>query len=302
MEQPEIITRGLSADREAVKTEAREFLKTWKVEAMQPLEGEGEKTFVEKENIDLANQLIERLFDRLGLDGYQPIDEKQVHFLDQEVFSKHFSDSQADAFVKTTESGVYFNRDKGPELSKDLAALATLVHEFIHLASHQKFYINTETKDVGDYRVGYRVGAENEENSGFRGFNEGAVMVAEIQALHLGFDLLRDKFNLKPEDLNAPIYPYHQNQGLVVGLAKKISKHRQEPLGASLIRLLQKQFTGELMHLRDVEDIYGKGSLRLLARYGSKDGKQEDDLIFEFFNTDNQTRREELKKVLLKGE
>ena len=62
----------------------------------------------------------------------------------------------------------------------------------------------------------------------------------------------------------------------------------------------KEQFTGNLMHLRKVEDVYGEGSLRILGEmpaYWEEDGKIKK-LMKKFFVNKDLSVREELLEAI----
>jgi hypothetical protein len=286
-------------------------------ESILHLEGERAKSEKEIKRIEAVETYLGRLFDKLGLphEG-RFIEQDQIHFLSQEVFEKNFSQFTCDVggFFRAGDRVIFMNDNNMPEgadpADKEITDLEHLTHECIHLASHAKTLANIgEDKSVsyGNYRTGYRVLGLDSNDSKFNGFNEGVVCATERLMLLSEVEDLKKRFHATEPQLEKLGYgAYVSNQVLVHTLNHKIAEFRKEKPVTSLTRIIRSQFTGEMMHLRDIEDIYGKDSLDLLAKFqsssDSKINEVRDPLILKYFQSEDSGERIEIKEEIEKFE
>lgn len=292
----------ISPEGEESRQGARESLEEWHKEGAEPLMIEHEKTELDIAYIKMVNNLILKTFDNLGIefDG-DVLNLDQLHILNSNDFREKFPHLAGHpGFYSSTDNAIYYDAGffNQSEEFEEISRFEFLLHEALHMASHQKFYVKDKT--IKDYRVGYRLGDVNERGRNFEGFNEGVLVLTEIYIMTSFADELEESFGFTMEQINGPIYGYHDNQGLVIHLASKIAEYRDEETIDSLERIMRGQFTGEMMHLRDIEEIFGKGSLKVLARFGYRGMENVDNLILDYFHTDNPQERAVLKKKILK--
>ncbi|TRZ52316.1 hypothetical protein D4R99_02940 [bacterium] len=320
MENPKIIVSGVTGDtsvkeemKSAIRSRVEKTLNTMREEKLHPFEGEVEKTEKQLAYIDAVERYLQKTFKILNIphEG-RFIDPDQVHYFPKDILEKNFSDITCDVggFFSTADRALCmksYDDSEKEELNKtEIRDLENLAHESIHLVSHSKFQANlvSGTKlNIGNYRTGYLVQSSESGEMKFNGFNEGVVCITERLSLINEAEELKRQFNATDKQIeNLGYDAYIQNQMLVYALVGKIAEYRKESPVRALSRIIRGQFTGEMMHLRDVDDIYGKGSLDLLAKYqSSKDPRMNgdrDDLILAYFQSDDQEERDDLKKKI----
>jgi len=192
--------------------------------------------------------------------------------------------------------------------------LRTLTHEATHLASHQSFHI---TKEESKKHSAYRGGYENNNNlnedyphTHFWGFNEAVVEHTAQNILHENSLLLNAKFNI--------------NVAINIGNSKKLqgSYKAQRKVLQNIIygvaeaqkisptkvweKIEKGQFTGEMMHLREIEKVYGSGSLRILASMDAsaptEETKEKYQNYVDYFDiSNNLEERKVIADKILKG-
>ena len=317
-------------DKEELKEIVGKIIESWREEGKQSFPSEREKTEKEKNSIETSDVLLRMMFDRFKI----PYDKKlvspeQVHFFTKENFEKEFGNVPVDAggFHRARQNTVCLKdgNENAPEGEKEIFDVSDVAHECIHLASKHK-YQGVVGKDdsvtPGQYRVGYDMttienkkeiskfkGFNEIENkkaiSKFRGFNEGVVCITQHFLFSDFSEELEKRTGITKEMRQMSHYSrYSQNQNIVFDIAEAIGKYRKESPMRSVYRIIKGQFTGEMAHLRDIDDIFGKGSLDLLAEYqsvsGTKDDRGRDELIAEYFQTDadDGDKREEIKQKI----
>ena len=84
---------------------------------------------------------------------------------------------------------------------------------------------------------------------------------------------------------------------------EKIAEKNSESKEAVWMRFKKGEFTGEMMHLREVERTFGKGALRVLAALGSGTRNMKRSKLIEqtesYFKTDDVAAQEKIAKEIL---
>ncbi|MFA5831114.1 MAG: hypothetical protein WC878_04785 [Candidatus Paceibacterota bacterium] len=321
MEKDSILIGGVSGENEEkevikskVRSRVKEMLDGLRDTSAKPIEGEIEKTRKQLEYIEFAEATLEKTFKKLSIphEG-RFVEPEQIHFLAKEIFEKKFPGVVCDAggLFRTSEQAIYMNNEavssgSNPD-DREMFNLEDLTHECIHLSSRLKYHASVDAQkqvSVGSYRTGYLVISPENGERKFNGFNEGVVCITQRMLLQGEAAELEKRFGITQEQLADIGYGiYVPNQKLVYALVEKIAKHRREKPGFSLTRIIRGQFTGEMMHLRDIEQIYGKKSLEILAKFQSsqdpKNSQERDKLILEYFQSDDPQERSDLKDIIL---
>lgn len=175
-----------------------------------------------------------------------------------------------------------------------------LIHESIHLHSHQVHWVDVKNKQLGQYRIGYELeGRENIDY--FRGFNEAVVQkTTEDIILKSHPDSNLPNIQKKLFSLRGAYFPEILTLDKIIG---KIAKVKNETREEVWNRFKKGQFTGEMMHLRDVEKVYGPGALRILASMDTrKSNKLKNFLYYTYFSSDNKNIKDSIARILLRKE
>lgn len=136
------------------------------------------KTPEEVEIISLANEAIDTMKERLGLDAFE-IPPNNIHVVPEEVW------------VKIGEKGAaFYNSGKQTiimrEQSSKLAFVRMIVHEMLHFKSYNALQVTTEGK-VGHYRSGLKVHSRDGKKLYFESLDEAVIeeltkrLVAELK-------------------------------------------------------------------------------------------------------------------------
>lgn len=194
--------------------------------------------------------------------------------------------------------------------------ILALLHELIHFNSKYKLRVGGQIKDSVDYpggsRSGYSIKSIKEEGGEFKsyryfdGFNEAIVQTMALDMLRRHAKELEAEFGINEEDQKKFLDGYAGYEYVFMVMLKKLSGE----LGISPKDYWQKiktgLFTGNLMFLRDIERVFGKGSLRVLAFMGSSSAHAQDEdlirLFGNFFLADNPDERNEIAEKIFDKE
>ena len=295
--EPFIIGKNLTPEE---KEKATAYIEKRQKEYLEPLEGEIEKTPEELKFIEKINTYLGEEFKEMGLKEKPSILPEQIHFLSSEAFDKRAEESNTIAFHDSLKKVAYF---KKPEFTR-LQLFKTMLHESLHIASFHKYYVDVEQREVIRHKVGYFGGKPFEkEHEHFRGFNEAVIDKTTREILRKHQKELIKKFNITPEEEREGIKWYRLNMDILNLIIRKIAEKKKEDENTVWQKFKKNQFTGEMMHLRDIEKIFGKGSLRIIAALGSGTKNlteyKTDPKIFRYFETDDKNERDKIAKEVL---
>ena len=299
-EKYNIIGKDIIPEKEA---KISSFLENKKNEAMESIEGEYIKTPEELTVIKLIDQYLNEELKELGIKKTIEILPNQVHLLPTSIYNKTHGGSpkkeKPAAFFDPHYQGIYVNRDKAKGRTN---LYHSIMHESIHQASFLRFSYKEErdTVKIDSYRVGYSV--DGQEHEHFRGLNEMMIekIIPEIIKKHEK-ELVK-KLKITPEEDNQTVKRYPSE--LLDIIIKEVAKRNDEKEEETWQRFKKGLFTGELMHLREVERTFGKGSLRILAALesgtrGEVGRGKAYNRILEYFSIDNEEKREQIAEEIL---
>lgn len=295
-----IIGKGLTPEK---RKEASVYLEVAKTEAMEPIEGEYIKTKEELKVIKYINKYLNEEFKELGIKEKVGIKPEQIHLLPTDTYNRLHTISSKEklrAFFYGPNQAVYIDKH---DAKTRLDLYKTIFHEAVHAVSFSKFGIKKEKERPFQYRSGYDTMVEgSKEHEHFCGLNEMVVdkVVPEILAKHKKELTKELKITSEEEKQGIHYYPSY----ILDTIIEKIAEKKGEDKEATWKRFKKGLFTGEMMHLREVERTFGKGSLRMLAALESgtkKDLEEGEDYrkILEYFKTDDEKEREKIADEIL---
>lgn len=273
---------------------------------------EVEKTPNEIETINnIADAINKELID-LDLSPDFVVDPKQIHFFETRRLSSGGTYSQIDQQIEINKSknklvlindAIYQSIIKMSNINidKKLLQFETLLHEFVHSASFHKYFVTEmpETNLVESYRLGYRLNA-NDDLDYFRGLNEAVVQKTTQDILRKLYqnNEIQNSVHKMFFRLN---HSYTSETIILEKIISKISKEKNEDKTEVWKRFEKGQFTGEMMHLRDIEKAYGPGSLRILASMNPRNTNSiKQFLYYTYFSTDKKNLKDSIARILLK--
>lgn len=268
--------------------------------------GEFEKTEEELKAIDFINNYIQAEIKQLGLEPRSPIPYERVHIINKEI---------AKSIGLTSDGGYHSTRDS-VDIVKDnfkkgrIFFYETLLHEILHYYSYSALIAIDSTKKIEPYRSGYKVKNPDsiDDHEHFRGFNEAVIekvlrdiLIKNQQDLLNNFNITKDEIKKKQESI-----PYYFRESSVLDIIiVQMAKHLQrDPLDV-WNEIKKGLYTGEMMHLRKIEEVFGPSSLRVLgamSSHGSYKNINKEELFYNiklFFEEKNQGKRDILAKKIL---
>ncbi len=162
-------------------------------------------------------------------------------------------------------------KDLSPNARK-LIKFRTMLHEAVHVSGVSTR--GTDPNSEGVVRVGYLLKNKNGdiEHEHLRGFNEAVVEHLSELWSHLHKTEIKELLGVTDADFEEvweKAQSYQTERGVLMTIAEKISVTKNEDLLAVHKRLARGHWTAEMMHMRDIDEAFGKGSLRTLAAMGS---------------------------------
>lgn len=264
-----------------------------------------------KEDVALINDVNEIVNSELNNFGLpcQKIDAEKIFFLPNEFFLSLFPSKEKTFATSMAESEMIFV-NKLPIDNKDsngkLLLSFILLHEILHLASHLKFYLKNDSNEtILNYRSGFVVKDIKSQPAKvyFRGLNEGIIQ-------NFCFDIInrnKDFFEKNVADGDGRYFQkiydlwnklYQKSTLLTDIIIIEIAKKQKRDEGLVRKDFFKSLFTGEIMKLRDIDRIFGKESLRVLAKLG--EGRDVNDRVVAYFLAEDAGKKNEIAKELLR--
>lgn len=234
-------------------------------EFQKSLEGEMEKTAEQLKMINVINELLEQEFKRLGIqEAPRHINPERVHFLSQEAWNKDkdFKKHPDGGGVYSKPGVIYINVESCGNKEK---LLQIFLHEAIHFVSKQKMVI-TKNGTAIDYRAGYEMQDPKRRKQEFHLLNETIINITVEDMLTRHKERLQKEFGLSSDSFET--FLEHETNVMIARLLGRVTVIRNENSRELFDRFMKGQFTGEMMHVRDIEKFYGKGTLRTIASVG----------------------------------
>ncbi len=305
MSEAEII--GLASQQQ--KTHAQEFLKKEKAVGKYAIEGESRKTLNDRQFIKTANHFIQEELKDLEITDFPSFSANNFHIFNNTDHTRQFGQDAPDAVTDTMSSAVFLNKDR---YENRFAFFVALFHEGVHLVSHQKFQYYQGNLPVATYRAGYTNTdfRKNPYSEHFRGFDEGVVDLITRESIEKNWDEISKQLHFTSDNKTqlealktSATTGYGDYSEVIRFLLSKVAENNNEPYETVWRRIKEGVFTGDMMHLRDIERAFGKGSLRILAYLGaSKDGepqKQDPEIVLRWFKSTNYDERDQIAREFL---
>jgi len=281
-------------------------LEVWREEAMELIDGEPEKTPEQLKFIETINDWLAMDFQELGLEK-QNILPEQIHLLPHDVFTREFPETDSETFFRSTKQATYIDINRRATDGRDnrMAIFQTIFHEGIHLISAMKFQVDTEKKLIKPYRTGYTTHNITEEShEHFRGFDEAIVDKIIIEAANRHEDEFIKKFNIKPEELEFQVPYYTEYMDILETIIERMAEKNNKDESEIWSNFKKGIFSGQMMHLRDIERTFGEGSLRLIAALGSSakknlPEKEIEEKILKYFTINDEKEKDNIAKEVL---
>ncbi|NCU41758.1 MAG: hypothetical protein EOM19_03480 [Candidatus Moranbacteria bacterium] len=232
-----------------------------------------------EEEIETFTPFLEKmLFQEESFCGI-PSQEKgleRTHFLPKKKYKKIFGESwgvytkERDAIFMPEEFS--YGNNLSPERQRALR-LRTLLHENIHSLSYEEDMVSKNTGKLYARRSGYLFSSLDGKITKFRGLNEA---INEKICFELFKNNEKELCELFPDsekkDWIFHSYSYPQEGAVLEFLLFEIAKRTNKSQEEVWAEYRKGLYTGNMRHLKDVDRVYGSGSLRFLATMGSIEG------------------------------
>lgn len=263
-----------------------------------PRPGEIEMTEEEMKFIEKMNLYLQEGLKELGVKDVGQVPLKAFLFLNREKMgendSRGFNTWQGNQVVVNKRE--YGNRTE---------LYFAILHEMVHALSFQKFYVDPQKK-IHNYRMGYmsnRPGSQPYEH--LRGLNEALTdkIAFDIWTKHQAE--LAKEFNFTNEELAEPLPLYYEYNKAVGAMVGTLADKKREDKNEVWRRYEKTIFSGDILHLRDIDKYFGKGSLRVLGVLGYEAGSLSKEgaalRVLRYFKTSNDYEKDYIAKEILAG-
>lgn len=236
--------------------------------------------------IELLNKIIEEEFNNLNLD-FKKINLNQIKFLKELDFKKYKDSDNIPAFFDVDKNIIVLNHDHSGFLENRFRLLVTLIHEMIHYYSFQKYNIESEEEKLMYYseRVGYTIKNYKKREIKFIGLDEAVVDICTQEIIKKNQQTFIKELNISKDEKDsfkfADMYFYEYSY-FIRALIRKMANNNKEKEEVLLNSFIQGQFSGNMMHLREIEKFFGKDSLRILSKLGTNE--KNDEFVFNYFD------------------
>jgi len=294
-------------DLEKERQKISEQFTVAKKQKQEKIEGEYEKTNEEIKLIQVVNDLVRKEISEIGIITEEYASEDRIHLINQEKAKSLKMDS--DGRYHLTGHFILINEDNLE--GKKFKAFKVLLHEIIHYYSlHSLAFLKEENNLViKEYRTGYvSHNPKEDEHEHFRGFNEAVTEKIMEEIIKKNKQYIIDEFNLEKTNFahreNFDL-GYKDEIKILDFIIQKLAEKQNKSPEEIWTKIKRGMFTGEMMHLRDIEKIFGPGSLRFLSAmssYGSTNEINTEKIyqkIYLFFTEENQIKKNALAKEIL---
>lgn len=294
---------GLSPEIEHM---IRDLLHEHREQGKNKVEGEIEKTDSDIRAMVVVNYLVQQLLVDLNLrkriELEKPVIEpEQVHLLPSETFHTMFPDAKRSGAVHDSNSrAVFVNGDSS---ALPWTRFHVLLHETLHAVGFEAFRASVDTPSFSTYRNGYVVHEVSDEgqNEGelFRGFNEGFVDLMTSQLVSRNEEFIRRACEIQEERKMRFAEGYAQFIAVVLKIMNKVAQRTGRQVSDVLASYERSYFTGNMLHMREIEKTFGRHSLRVLAELGRNPSSSQDRMeesekngkILRYFDAEDKQER-----------
>jgi len=235
------------------------------------------------------NDFLGEEFEEMNL-PFKDVPQDRIIFLNSESFDKLGEKEFKTALYDNYNNVIVANHGYEEWESKRLFWYKAILHEMIHFVSFQKnLLIKKEDNrtQINNLRVGYRGRGKEVKNDIFKGFNEGMTDLIVMDILKKHKEELALDFNISKEEEEEFISTkkqFYEYAFFINDLIKRIAEKTDKDEGEVWKKMKEGCFTGEMMHLREIERVLGKDSLKILSRLGYSD--EENKKVYDFFKLD----------------
>ena len=151
-------------------------------------------------------------------------------------------------------------------LSSKNKDVMVFLHELIHASSISGFFVKTD-REIKNYKSGYQ-SFDPDNLQGFNyftGINEAVTQKITNEIYNENINKLFKNINPREIDQISKISPYKGYISVLDSIIKSIAEFEYKKEEDVWLDFKKNYFTGEMMHFRKIEKVFGVGSLRVLA-------------------------------------
>jgi hypothetical protein len=284
-----------------------------------------EKSPLFKKMIKVGQDILKKEFGNLGVDTQYIIDEEGIDIKEKAEMRKpgfyntHYQSIWIqDVPDKTIQEKiidkVHSFFDKPGTAGFRHERFHQLLHEMVHASGHVKYHADIEEKKVKTYRSGYLNISQNDQELMFLKFNEGVVERATMELMKKYDEEITEKLDIAPAEKKYlqrfSAGNYRAEVGMINSVTNAIAQHKNISEEEVWEDFKKGHFTGNMMHLRAIDEVYGEGTLRIIAsleniiqKKSEKTGRSEKIIIesklFNFLRESDLEERKKLREELL---
>jgi len=280
------------------KERAAKTLEKWNAESRESLKGEMKKTPEQFRFIKEADAWIGREFTELEIEDPPIVAQELIHYLPEEEYKKlGRRQSKTIGVSFSLENTAYVNISA----CNRLQLFKTTLHEMLHLASAKAVFVDPKKATINPYRIGYNVYSDK---SLFHGLDEAVVDKMTLEILKKYWGEIEQNYSISEEETeNNPVTYYHDYMLILETIIDDLSEHTKKNPEEIWKDFKRSLLTGKLMHIREIERVYGKGGLRILSLMGQNSDSKEHDAILQkikryFSEKDSKNREKMAEKIL----
>ena len=240
--------------------------------------------------IALAADLLEEYLRGYGVENVDITDQERVHLFYERQYKKLEKDNRDCVGDHDPET----SRVRAIKNESRLFTMFTVVHEMVHGAGVRKwsFVASKEGKD-DVYRTGYQVAdfqGKNKDDAHFTAFDEGVVEMTALGTLSYGRERTAKQLGIPLEAYDQELVrsiTYEDAVRVVTLINQKLAVSLKKNEKEVWAKIVQGEVDGRMMWMRDIENVFGAGSLRVLDRLvahpKTKEERELNDKIVQYF-------------------
>lgn len=269
-------------------------------QGLQKIKEELPKSPQEKAYIMLADTAVRSKMQELGLPDELPLEIDRVHFLAHQDFLNRVKDKKTSAVYNSRLNGILVDVSR----DKDVNMVGNLCHEMVHMRSLRMIELNKNGLLAGYGKTGYGVTNFRDRHEHFRGLTEAVtqMIVNDIgkENIELINELSVTRKDITPKDFRG----YDSDVAVVEAIIERVTSAKGLDKEEYRKKVQKGLFTGEMMWLRDVDEVYGAGSIRVLAAMQSIENTEipaevSSFAVLKYFTAKDPKERERHLKFIL---
>lgn len=244
--------------------------------------------------ITVTSTVIRRECERLGISSIEGIPADHFIFVSSDEYHQHVSE---DYYSRA----LYFYDRRLALLNAETPRnilFTQQMHESIHAYSYHDSMVFPEKKEVLNRRVGVSM-IPPTQGSRFNGLNEAVTERLRWKLSGIHRKKIQKTMEFSDDEMVDITHAkaYSKYIALLDSINDRIAEEMHTTRDACWDMWTKAMITGEMMSLRQIERVWGEGSLRILSMLGYD--KKIDAKVFKFFGTMSHDAAEKIRRELL---